>query len=348
MKTHSHTTGESESDSTHSHAEKEDLRSRITHIYQPHTHDHSQAALDQALATERGIRVVKITLAMLIATALFQMAVVALSGSVALLADTLHNFSDALSSIPLWLAFILAKRARNRRFTYGYGRAEDLAGMLIVVMLFGSALLVFYESIQKMLNPQPVSNLGWVAAAALIGFFGNELVAWFRIRVGRQIGSAALVADGMHARTDGLTSLGVLVGAIGVWLGFPLADPLIGFIIGVTILGIVWGVGREMWFRIMDATDPALSEQIENLARSIEGVMDVHNIALRWLGHRQLSEMHITVDCQLSTYESHRIAEHVRQALFQKIPAMVDVAVHVDPCECDETVDYHLTPHHRN
>jgi divalent metal cation (Fe/Co/Zn/Cd) transporter len=123
---------------------------------------------------------------------------------------------------------------------------------------------------------------------------------------------------------------------------------LIGLAIGVTILVIVWGAGREMWLRIMDATDPALSEQVESLARSIEGVMDVHHVALRWLGHRQRSEMHITVNCQITTYESHRIAEQVRQALFQKMPAMVDVSVHVDPCECDETVEYHLTPHHRN
>lgn len=348
MKTRPHTHAGSDSASNHSFSEPGDRRSWITHLHQPHSHAHTLAALDPALATESGIRVLKITLIALIATALFQMAVVAISGSVALLADTLHNFSDALSSIPLLLAFILARRARNRRFTYGYGRAEDLAGMLIVLMLFGSALVVFYESIQKIVNPQPVSSLGWVAAASLIGFFGNELVAWFRIRVGRQIGSAALVADGMHARTDGLTSLGVLVGAIGVWLGFPLADPLVGFAIGVTILVIVWGAGREMWLRIMDATDPALSEQVESLARSIEGVMDVHHVALRWLGHRQRSEMHITVNCQITTYESHRIAEQVRQALFQKMPAMVDVSVHVDPCECDETVEYHLTPHHRN
>jgi cation diffusion facilitator family transporter len=297
------------------------------------------------MATERGIWALKISLAALIGTALFQAAVVAISGSVALLADTLHNFSDALSSIPLWLAFILARRARDRRFTYGYGRAEDLAGMLIVVMLLGSALVVFYESIQKILNPQPVSSLGWVAAAALIGFFGNELVALFRIRVGRQIGSAALVADGMHARTDGLTSLGVLAGAIGVWLGFPLADPLIGFVIGATILGIVWGAGREMWLRIMDATDPTVTDQVEIAARSVDGVMDVHHVALRWLGHRQQGEMHITVDCQLSTYESHRIAEQVRLVLFQQLPAMADVTVHVDPCECDEAVEYHLTAH---
>jgi cation diffusion facilitator family transporter len=345
MKAHSHSPVESDPQPSHTHAEPGGWRAWIIHLFQPHAHDHSQAARDPALATERGIWALKISLAALLATALFQVAVVAISGSVALLADTLHNFSDALSSIPLWLAFILARRARDRRFTYGYGRAEDLAGMLIVVMLFGSALVVFYESIQKILNPQPVSSLGWVAAAALIGFFGNELVALFRIRVGRQIGSAALVADGMHARTDGLTSLGVLVGAIGVWLGFPLADPLIGFVIGATILGIVWGAGREMWLRIMDATDPALTDQVEFAARSVDGVLDVHHVALRWLGHRQQGEMHITVDCQLSTYESHRIAEQVRLALFQKMPAMADLTVHVDPCECDEAVEYHLTAH---
>jgi cation diffusion facilitator family transporter len=348
MKAHTHSPAESDPEALHTHGESGGLRSWISHLFKPHSHDHSGAALDPSLATERGIWALKISLAALLVTALFQVAVVAISGSVALLADTLHNFSDALSSIPLWLAFILARRARNRRFTYGYGRAEDLAGMLIVLMVFGSALVVFYESIQKILNPQPFSSRGWVVAASLIGFFGNELVALIRIRVGHQIGSAALVADGMHARTDGLTSLGVLAGAIGVWLGFPLADPLIGFAIGLAILGIVWGAGREMWLRIMDATDPGLTDQVENTARSIEGVMDVHHVALRWLGHRQRGELHITVDCQLTTYESHHIAEQVRQTLFQKMPAMADVTVHVDPCECDETVEYHLTQHLRN
>lgn len=348
MKAHSHPPAVSDPEASQTHAEPEGWRSWIIHLFKSHAHDQSPGALDPALATERGIWALKISLVALLVTALFQVAVVAISGSVALLADTLHNFSDALSTIPLWLAFVLARRARDRRFTYGYGRAEDLAGMLIVLMVFGSALVVFYESIQKILNPQPVSGLGWVAAAALIGFFGNEIVALFRIRVGRQIGSAALVADGMHARTDGLTSLGVLAGAIGVWLGFPLADPLVGFAIGVAILAIVWGAGREMWLRIMDATDPGLTDQVENTARSIEGVMDVHHVALRWLGHRQRGELHITVDCQLTTYESHHIAEQVRQTLFHKMPAMADVTVHVDPCECDETVEYHLTQHLKN
>lgn len=288
----------------------------------------------------------KVSLVALLITAFFQVGVVAISGSVALLADTLHNFSDALTAIPLGLAFMLARRASNRRYTYGYGRAEDLAGVLIVLMIFGSALLVFYQSIQKMINHQVMTNIGWVAVAAVIGFAGNELVAIFRIRVGREIGSAALIADGLHARTDGLTSLAVLAGAIGVWLGFPLADPLMGFAIGVAILVIVWGAAREMWLRMMDATDPAAVQHIEKLAGEINGVLGVHDVTLRWLGHRQRGKLHITVNCEQTTLESHRIAENVRHTLFHNFPALVEMTVHVDPCECDQAVDYHPTAHH--
>jgi cation diffusion facilitator family transporter len=331
----------------HSHDEHQGgLRGWIKSLIQPGGHSHA-TLLDPAMANQRGIWALKISLVGLLITAVMQVGVVAISGSVALLADTLHNFSDALTAIPLWLAFNLARRSRNQRYTYGYGRAEDLAGALIVVMIFASALVIFYETYQKIANPQSISNLGWVAAAALIGFAGNELVAIFRIRVGREIGSAALVADGMHARTDGLTSLGVLVGVVGVWLGFPLADPLVGFVIGLAILGIVWGAGKEMWLRMMDAVDPALTSQVDSVARSVEGVLDVHDITLRWLGHRQRGELHIVVDGELPTYESHRITEEVRHALFHALPALVDMTVHIDPIESDPDSDHQLTAHHR-
>jgi len=329
----------------HAHA-RGGLRDWLTHLFNPHAHSHHAAALDAALSNERGIRAVKVSFFALMATALFQVVIVAISGSVALLADTIHNFSDALTAVPLGLAFMLARRARNSRFTYGYGRAEDLAGALIVIMIFASAIEVFYQSVQKMLHPEPISNLGWVAVAAVVGFIGNELVALFRIRVGRQIGSAALVADGLHARIDGFTSLGVLAGAIGVWLGFPLADPLVGFAIGIAILVIVWGAAKDMWLRMMDAVDPAVTHLVEATARSVPGVMDVHDATIRWVGHRQRAELHIIVDCQMPTLHSHRIAEEVRHALFHALPALVDVTVHVDPCECDETIEYHPTAHH--
>jgi len=324
------------------------LRAWFERLFSSGTHSHISPSLDPATANQRGIWALKVSLAGLFVTAIFQVGVVVISGSVALLADTLHNFSDALTAIPLWLAFNLARRGRDQRFTYGYGRAEDLAGALIVGMVFASALVVFYETFRKIMNPQPLSNLGWVAAAALIGFAGNELVATFRIRVGREIGSAALVADGMHARTDGLTSLGVLVGVIGVWLGYPLADPVVGFIIGLVILWIVWGAGREMWFRMMDAVDPALSMLIDSVARSVEGVMDVQDITLRWLGHRQRGELHIVVDRELPSYASHHIAEEVRHALFHALPALVELTVHIDPSESEPAESHRLTAHHHS
>ena len=334
-------------DHPHEHApEKGGFWSELKHFFQPHSHTHHAAALDPALANERGIWALKVSLVGLLSTAIFLVVFVAVSGSVALLADTIHNFSDALTAVPLWLAFVLASRVRNRRYTYGYGRAEDLAGAVIVLMILGSALVVFYESIQKIINPQPLSNLGWVAAAAIIGFLGNELVAVFRIRVGREIGSAALIADGLHARTDGFTSLGVLAGAIGVWLGFPWADPAVGLIIGVAILFIVWNTARDMWRRMMDSIEPDVIDKLERMALGVEGVMGVHDVTARWLGHRQRSELHITVNCQLPTVASHLIGENVRHVVFHELPAMSEVTVHIDPCECDETVQYHLAAHH--
>ena len=319
---------------------------RFARLFGSHAHGHAPAAHDPALSNERGIWALKVSLIGLLLTALFQVGIVLVSGSVALLADTIHNFSDALTALPLWLAFGLARRVRNRRYTYGYGRAEDLAGALIVIMIFASALIVFYESIVKIVDPQPIANLGWVAAASIVGFLGNELVALFRIRIGREINSAALIADGRHSRADGFTSLGVLAGAIGVWLGFPLADPLVGFAIGIAIVTIAWGAAREMWYRLMDATDPAVSDLIEKTAAAISGVMDVHDVAVRWVGHRQRTEVHILVDGQMPTVDSHRIAEEVRHALFHALPALVDVTVHVDPSERKPGESHRLTEHH--
>ena len=315
------------------------------HIFMPHEHGYQTAALDAALATDRGIWAVKISLVALLATAVFQVVIVFISGSVALLADTIHNFSDALTAIPLGIAFTLSRRTRNSRYTYGYGRAEDIAGVIIVIMIFATAVEAIRQSILKIMNPQPISNLGWVAVAAVVGFLGNELVAIFRIRVGKQIGSAALVADGNHARTDGFTSLAVLAGAIGVWLGYPLLDPIVGLGIGIAILVIVWNSARDMYYRVMDAVDPEITLLVEKTVSKVQNVMDVHDVAIRWVGHRQRAEFHITVDCQMPTCQSHSIAENVRHELFHTLPALADITVHVDPCECERCGETHLTGH---
>ncbi len=339
-----HDDHEQQHDRDHEHDHERGLTGWLSHLFSPHEHGHYAAALDPAMSNARGIWAVKVSLVALLATALFQVIVVVMSGSVALLADTIHNFSDGLTAIPLWIAFTLARRPRTDRYTYGYGRAEDLAGVLIVVMIFLSALEVFQQSFERIMNPQPIGHLGWVAVAAIIGFMGNEAVAIFRTRVGREIGSAALMADGLHARADGFTSLGVLVGVIGVALGFPLADPLIGLVIGAAILIVVWSAARDMWYRLMDAVDPAVGRSIAEVAGHVPGVLVVRDVTVRWLGHRQRAELNIDVDGGLNTVSSHQIAEEVRHDLFHALPALVEVTVHVDP----QGADYHdTTAHHR-
>ena len=319
----------------------------LQHLFTPHSHGHQQAALDPTLATDRGMWALKISFAGLMVTAVFQVVIVAVSGSVALLADTIHNFSDALTAIPLGLAFWLSRRARNTRYNYGYGRAEDIAGVIVVLMIAYSAFEAIRQAVLRFITPEPITNLGWVAVAAVIGFIGNELVALFRIKVGKEIGSAALIADGYHARTDGFTSLAVLAGAIGVWLGYPILDPIIGLGIGIAILGIVWKTARDMWHRMMDAVDPEIYAEFKHIASHVHGVRDVHSAAIRWVGHRLWGEMHVTVDCNLNVLQGHLITEEVRHELFHEFPALVEVIVHADPCECDRTIEYHPTRHHQ-
>ena len=320
------------------------------HVSDQAQHGHSHAAItplsDPALATSAGIFAVKASLVVLLVTALLQLGVAISSGSVALLADTIHNFADALTAIPLWLAFSLSRRLRNSRYTYGYGRAEDLAGSAIVALIFISAIEVYTQTIQKIIHPVTVSKLGWVAAAAGIGFLGNELAAFLRLRAGQRIHSAALVADGRHSQVDGFTSLGVIVGVIGIKLGFPLADPLIGFVIGTTILVVTWNSGRELWYRLMDATDPQVTALVEQTAAAVAGVLAVDDIRIRWLGHWQQAELHITVNAQLPTSESHQIAESVRHALFHAMTSLQEVTVHVDPLDDPSGSAHELTEHH--
>jgi cation diffusion facilitator family transporter len=313
-----------------------------------HGHSHGEVNVDSALETSaRGLWALKVSLIGLGLTALFQAFIVVISGSVALLADTIHNVNDALTAVPLGIAFMLGRRAINRRYTYGYARAEDIAGVIIVGMIFFSALVAGYESYLKFVDPQPLTNVGWVIAAAIIGFLGNEAVAILRIRVGREIGSAALIADGQHARIDGLTSLAVLFGALGSLAGWPIADPLIGLLITVAILFIVKDIAITMWHRLMDAVDPQLVDQLEHTAAHVPGAQTLHDLRVRWIGHKLHAELHITVNEDLSTRESHRIAEDVRHALLHAQPKLTSVTVHVDPCghsgeDPHATVSHHL------
>jgi cation diffusion facilitator family transporter len=314
-----------------------------------HGHSHaSEARIDSALeGSDRGIWALKVSLVALLLTACFQLAIVLLSGSVALLADTIHNFADALTAVPLWIAFALGRRVATRRYTYGYGRAEDIAGVIVVLVMLASALVAGYESFQKLVNPQPVAYAGWVIAAAIVGFLGNEAVAIFRIRVGREIGSAALEADGQHARADGYTSLAEIFGALGSLAGYPLVDPIIGLLITIAILFVVRDAALAIWRRLLDAVDPEEVTLIERTAGGVPGVVAVSNVRARWLGHVLNADLHITVDEDLSTRESHKIAEEVRHALFHAQPRLATINIHVDPCGHGGDDHHELTSHHQ-
>jgi cation diffusion facilitator family transporter len=315
----------------HGHAHPSGLRGRLGGLFHAHSHDTADS-VDAALeSSAQGVRAVKLSLVGLAATAALQMLVVAVSGSVALLADTVHNFSDALTAVPLWIAFVLGRRAANRRYTYGYGRAEDLAGLFIVAMIALSALVAGVQAVRRLLDPAPVEHVGWVALAGLIGFLGNEAVAIYRIRVGRRIGSAALVADGLHARTDGLTSLAVLVGAGGVALGFPLADPIVGLLITVAILAVLRTAVREVYRRLMDAVDPHLVDQAEAALLATPGVTGVRTVRMRWIGHALHAEADLDIDGGVSVTDAHRLAHDAEHRLTHQVPGLRAAAIHAYP-----------------
>jgi cation diffusion facilitator family transporter len=315
-------------------------RGRARHLLRPHSHE-TAAKLDAAMDTSaEGMRALWISLAALTVTAAIQAAVVTISGSVGLLGDTLHNMADALTAVPLGIAFLLARRPPSRSYTYGYGRAEDLAGVAIVVVIGLSSIVTAYAAIGRLLHPRAVPHLGAVAAAAAAGFIGNELVARYRIRTGRKIGSAALVADGLHARADGFTSLAVVAGAGGVALGWRWADPAAGLAITTAIALVARHAAVEVCRRLLDAVDPALVDRAEATLRAAPGVLAVGQVRLRWIGPRLRAECEVVVDAGCSVVAAHQVAAGAEHALIHAIPRLTAALVHADPAPRDG-VDHH-------
>ncbi len=315
----------------------------LKELIAPHSHDAADAVDSELETSRKGIRAVYISLAVLGVTTVLQAVVVAVSGSVALLGDTLHNASDALTAVPLAIAFTVGRRAANRRYTYGYGRAEDLAGVAIVLLIIASAVFAGYEAVQRLVDPREVNHLGVVAAAGFVGFLGNEAVAQYRIRVGKDIGSAALVADGLHARTDGFTSLAVVVGALGVALGFEQADPIIGLLITLAILFVLRDAARQVYRRLMDAVDEELVIQVEQALTATPGVRAVGQVRLRWVGHALRAEAEVVVAPELTLIDGHAIAVAAEHRLLHDVRRLTAAFIHADP----EGLEHHeLTAHH--
>lgn len=289
-------------------------------LFVPHSHDAADSIDDALEANRSGIRTLKISLLLLLVTTVLQAAVVLFSGSVALLADTVHNFADALTAVPLWVAFVLGRRAATRRYTYGFGRAEDLAGLFIVFVVALSAIVAAWQSIDRIINPQPLTNIGWVIAAGVVGFVGNEIVAMYRIRVGRRIGSAALVADGVHARTDGFTSLAVVAGGVGVLLGFPLADPIVGLIISAAIFVLLIGTVRSVGRRLLDGVEPELVERVAHALDHVDGIESVDRIRLRWNGHRLEGDTILSIDAHATREQLDEITQRASRSVHTHLP----------------------------
>jgi cation diffusion facilitator family transporter len=326
---------EHDHDHLHEHDHGTSVWSRIGHalsgVFGGHSHDAADQVDEVLEADAQGRRALYLSLALLAVTALLQAIVVVFTGSVALLGDTLHNVADALTAVPLLIAFRLARRPATKRYTYGYGRAEDLAGLFVIAMITLSAVLAAWEAIDRLIHPREVHYLWAVAIAAVIGFLGNEIVAQYRIRVGRRIGSAALVADGLHARTDGFTSLAVLLGAGGVALGWQRADPIVGLLITIAILGVLRSAIEQVGARLMDAVDPGLVDQATSAVRSVRGVGEVRELRIRWIGHTLRAEVDITVADDLTASQAHNLAHHAEDHLLAKVQRLTAATIHASP-----------------
>lgn len=319
----------------------------LKHLIRPHSHDPLVSIDTELAASKAGTRTLTISFAGLLATATIELVIFAVSHSVGLLADTIHNFADALTAVPIGIAFLLARRRPTRRYTYGYGRAEDLAGVAVLAVMAMSAGIAAWQAVARLIQPQLVGHLGWVAAAGGVGFLGNELAARYRIRIGTRIGSAALIADGRHARTDGFTSLAVVAGAVGVALGWRQADPIVGLAITIAILSVLRTAAKDVLLRLLDGVDPGLVGEIEQRAAAIDGVQNVNNVRLRWVGHQLRAEIAITVDQDLPVQRAHQICQTVHHDLLHHVPRLVDTTIHTDPCGHDGN-DHHAPASNRS
>jgi len=303
-----------------------------TYVKEGGKHGHSHGSIDPSIvSTKKGLWAVKWSFIILMITFLIQVVIVIYTGSVALLADTIHNLGDAVTAIPLGIAFLFALKKPSKRFTYGFGRVEDLAGVNIVLIILFSAIVAGYQAVDRIIHPLPIHNIWAVIVASIIGFIGNEGVALFRIKVGKEIGSAALVADGYHARIDGFTSLAVLFGAIGVILGFPLADPIIGLLITLTILKIVWDSVKKVFTRLLDGVEPEYIDEIRHSLSHVKGIKEILNLKARWSGHQLLAEVYIRIDANLSVIEAHNIIEEVEHEIMDHIKYVSNVIVDIEP-----------------
>lgn len=277
--------------------------------------------------------------------AALELVTAAVSSSAAVLADGLHNLGDVSTTLALAAAFLLSRRAPSRRFPYGYHRGEDLAGLLVLLLIIASALASGAASIEHLLHRQPPTHLGAALVAALVGLAGNEAVARYKTTAGRRIGSVALVADGQHSRIDGLASLGAAVGVGGAMLGWPLLDPLAGLGITVVIAVVAWDTAKNVTGRLLDEADASLLATLREVAGAVPGVLAVTETRARWAGRRVYAELTLELAPTETLGVAHTVGEEVRHRLYHRMESLADVIVHLDPAgmaDAHGIVQHHL------
>ena len=333
---HSHDHDDHEHDHDHEHG---------GHGHGGHGHEHGKVDPD-LYGNQAGLRAVQISTAGMLLVSIIQFVIAIIGGSAGLFADALHNTGDVLTTVALWIAFVLSTRAANQRYTYGYHRAEDLAGIFIVLVIIASAVASAVESIQKLTSGLPPTQIYLSMAAALVGVAGNELLAQYKISVGKRINSVPLIADGQHSRIDGLTSLAAFVGLLVDALGLPIADPIAGLVITIVILTVVYSTSKSVLQRLLDAVDSRVIPSILTTASEVPGVEAVTDPRARWVGHTLHVSLNIEVDPELTLARAHEIAEEVRHRLFHQIEGITEAMIHTDPSS--QSGDYHqMMAHHQ-
>lgn len=309
------------------------------HGHPEHGHTHGVIA-----AGGGALRVVAISSLILAAVAVTELIAAAVSNSAAVLADGLHNLGDVGTTVALAIAFILSRRAATRRFPYGYHRVEDLAGLVVLAFIVGSAVASGVTSVEHLIHRPHLTNTLLAIVVSGIGFLGNEAAAEYKIRAGARLRSMALVADGRHSRIDGLASLGALAGVVGAALGAPVLDPVAGLIITVIIAVVAWETARTVTGRLLDEADASLVATIEKIAAATDGVLGVTAARARWTGRRVLAELTLEVAPDSTVERAHALGEEVRHRLYHEIDPLTDVIVHLDPAghaDAHDTVSHH-------
>jgi cation diffusion facilitator family transporter len=311
-------------------------------------HGHSHASAGDLLkeGSAAGIRSLRISALGLLLTSAIQFTVVAIGGSVALMADALHNLGDVLTSIVLWVALIATRRASDHRYTFGYQRFEDLAGLGIVLAIFASAAIAVYVAVTHLVNSTVPTHLALGMAAGGVGFLGNEIVAQIKVRQGKKIGSAALVAEGQHSRIDGLASLAAIAGLAGVAAGAHWADPVAGLALAAVILAVGAQAARPIVATLLDRVGPTLVDEITHAVEHVEGIEGVHDVRARWAGRALYVVLDVEIPGDETLERAHQLTEAARHAVMHAFPDVVQVDVHADPSGADHATYHEETAHH--